>query len=771
MPAETTTPPENKLTPEQEAAAEALKLRVGNARFLLSKKVAETYKFPDGGNGLSVGGDLPQVQWSQNGTAELVLGKLIVDLQSNVLDTFPKAKRSIELEMQPLQLTTSKDGVVLKIDITADELAEKMFTAFQEAAGEPEVRFNWMGNLPKSLQDKYEMSSHESMAAAQMRIVEARLANPDRRFAYAKDGSPSFLLIEKTSSGARAVEVQVASDWSNRLAGGEQIFTVQGGAKFFDENGKPLTSSRVTTESGTNTVQFNTLEEVLAAKTSPQVAETIESPMPEEIQKSKNAAIDGFGKDAEAFSGGLGIEPSLLHKIVSNDLGFPTEPPKTKVDKLVSAFIDKLGLKQTFDPRDLKYEYKDGKATLSLTLDLSGNKERLSFNIVTPEIGENFTALIRGYEEQTEALDIKDYSSDAILKNISDQQLLQLVEAQLSDWNKNLATKAAEGSKVAEAQAEHTRLAGEMQKLASRNAWMGVEKGYRSMQNLETKGVFLTYDDHMLGAQSARALGSVTAVRERLVKAQAITPTNEVKIWLAGIDAVYESVNLTGKKLEVTEWPVAPEERVLVEKVIATLAATGKYDGLMPIDCDYTLVEQNVEQEVPEKGFFSRILSRLKGTPDTIRSAPRDTSAIAGSDEDYEEEEDENSIGDAQYFIESPQFNSIDFTIGNSAIFQFNETADVPNRKSIMLVKDKVVLDGKPFQLKSPGDTPLQFTAFNRNQDGTFSFTLKLGEDVIEMKNGKDLLMELEKIDATQKSFQITSAGTARNFNIVEVVE
>jgi hypothetical protein len=68
-----------------------------------------------------------------------------------------------------------------------------------------------------------------------------------------------------------------------------------------------------------------------------------------------------------------------------------------------------------------------------------------------------------------------------------------------------VAPLAAEAAGKTASEAEHTRLAEEMRKLAQRNAWRGVEGSYARMLVIEKDGVVLTYDDHLLGAQAARA--------------------------------------------------------------------------------------------------------------------------------------------------------------------------------------------------------------------------------------------------------------------------
>ena len=76
-----------------------------------------------------------------------------------------------------------------------------------------------------------------------------------------------------------------------------------------------------------------------------------------------------------------------------------------------------------------------------------------------------------------------------------------------------IGTAWATGNAASEA--EHTRLAQEMRSLSDRGAWRGVEANYERMLGLERRGVVLSYEDHLLGAQAARDLGRITQVYQR----------------------------------------------------------------------------------------------------------------------------------------------------------------------------------------------------------------------------------------------------------------
>lgn len=140
-----------------------------------------------------------------------------------------------------------------------------------------------------------------------------------------------------------------------------------------------------------------------------------------------------------------------------------------------------------------------------------------------------------------------------------------------------------------EAEAEHTRLAEEMRKLAGRNAWRGVESSYVRMLELVPKGVALTYDDHLFGAQAARDLGRITQVYERLERAKNVNPTKEVLDWMSDIDASYGRVRLIrderfvgDSSFTVAEMPFAPDQRAAIGAAEAVVAETGSFVGLLP---------------------------------------------------------------------------------------------------------------------------------------------------------------------------------------------
>lgn len=141
------------------------------------------------------------------------------------------------------------------------------------------------------------------------------------------------------------------------------------------------------------------------------------------------------------------------------------------------------------------------------------------------------------------------------------------------------------------AEAERTRLAEEMKRLSSRNAWRGVDEAYRALEKLSADtGVALTYRDHYVGAVAARELGDINTVYTRLLRARSMEDSDEVKTWIADIDVNYGQVQLkadpkyNGKPdLLPDEMPFAPDQRRSIESAQAQIASTRSYDGILPL--------------------------------------------------------------------------------------------------------------------------------------------------------------------------------------------
>jgi hypothetical protein len=134
------------------------------------------------------------------------------------------------------------------------------------------------------------------------------------------------------------------------------------------------------------------------------------------------------------------------------------------------------------------------------------------------------------------------------------------------------------------ATAEYNRISHHLRELAERDAWSGVERSYREIRSL---GVPLSFDDHLGGARSARALGDATSMRQRLVFANALQPgDHEVDGWLKEIGRSYGEVSLhcdPGKALlDRKGLPFDPNQQAAVKFAQLQVEQRGSFTGLLP---------------------------------------------------------------------------------------------------------------------------------------------------------------------------------------------
>jgi hypothetical protein len=163
-------------------------------------------------------------------------------------------------------------------------------------------------------------------------------------------------------------------------------------------------------------------------------------------------------------------------------------------------------------------------------------------------------------------------------------------------------------------EAEHIRLSEDLEQLASRQLWPGVEKKFLELQKL---GVEMTYEDLLHGAWAARALGNTQAAYDRLKMAAKIKGTREVVDWLFTIDANYGLVELLaspprGVSLEVPEMPFDPDQRICVETAMDHVKKEGTFKGLLPKG-NYTFAGQNFTVQ-PGLAVRIEVSPRLKKT-------------------------------------------------------------------------------------------------------------------------------------------------------------
>lgn len=136
------------------------------------------------------------------------------------------------------------------------------------------------------------------------------------------------------------------------------------------------------------------------------------------------------------------------------------------------------------------------------------------------------------------------------------------------------------GNTVSEA--ETIRLRSEMKMLAKRDAWTGVDRAFRAAHALQPK---LTFDDYLLGAFAAQALGDMHTTRQRLMSAHALQEDKTVLDWLWNIDTEYVFVRLASKEndaLIFMESAFHPQTRTILEFAQGTLHNTGVFEGYLP---------------------------------------------------------------------------------------------------------------------------------------------------------------------------------------------
>ena len=135
-------------------------------------------------------------------------------------------------------------------------------------------------------------------------------------------------------------------------------------------------------------------------------------------------------------------------------------------------------------------------------------------------------------------------------------------------------------------EAEYRRLSMELQSLAQRNAWAGVE---RAWQKLRATGVEPRFEDLLTAAHSARAMGDVAGVRDRLILAADLRPIREVVEWKWEIEQTYGRVSLAcdakGKKrptLDREVMPFDPNQARAVVYAQEQIATDCLFIGMLP---------------------------------------------------------------------------------------------------------------------------------------------------------------------------------------------
>ncbi|MCO4744153.1 MAG: hypothetical protein KC912_05155 [Proteobacteria bacterium] len=180
--------------------------------------------------------------------------------------------------------------------------------------------------------------------------------------------------------------------------------------------------------------------------------------------------------------------------------------------------------------------------------------------------------------------------------------------------------------------AEAIRLRAEMQGLAERAAWGGVERAYVALRD---GGTDLTYEDHFLGAQSAKVAGDLGAVRSRLLAANAVSENQDVMDWLFAINSHFGEVALSSKpgsaELSIDKLPFAADQKAVLEFAQAHVAESGSYTGYLPKGV-YTFGDQPF-QVLPAAPTVTIDLGAAPAVSKPLPEEPASEGQASGSDE------------------------------------------------------------------------------------------------------------------------------------------
>ncbi len=138
--------------------------------------------------------------------------------------------------------------------------------------------------------------------------------------------------------------------------------------------------------------------------------------------------------------------------------------------------------------------------------------------------------------------------------------------------------------------AEVARLGHEMERLAARGAWDGVDRAYRAIEALRLRGAAVPASLHLLGAHASQARGQMSDTWKRLMEARKLEPVLATLEWLSRIEVAYGPVDLVARKgwegfavLEALDPGMAPDERSTIQAAKDALRDERRYNGLLPL--------------------------------------------------------------------------------------------------------------------------------------------------------------------------------------------
>jgi len=161
--------------------------------------------------------------------------------------------------------------------------------------------------------------------------------------------------------------------------------------------------------------------------------------------------------------------------------------------------------------------------------------------------------------------------------------------------------------------AEAERLLHELDRLAAKGAWKGVERTYAKLLAL---GVQLPAAAHRTGGDAARSRGDATEAQRRYLKAERLEPTstNEALDQYRSAYGVLEvrRVEATCISLTPAERPFDPSHAAAIDFAAEALSDTGAFRGLVPAG-DYTVGSTSVSVE---PGMRPVVVKRSAGDSD-----------------------------------------------------------------------------------------------------------------------------------------------------------
>jgi len=132
---------------------------------------------------------------------------------------------------------------------------------------------------------------------------------------------------------------------------------------------------------------------------------------------------------------------------------------------------------------------------------------------------------------------------------------------------------------------ELARIIDDLESLAERQVWNGVNRRYEQIMALE--GVSIPRDIHLTAALAARSLGDMHQTYLRLERAAELQRSEEIDSWMREIQEEYARVELVleparSVALEAEVMPFAPDQRQQVERAIAAMKQDGYFLGMLP---------------------------------------------------------------------------------------------------------------------------------------------------------------------------------------------